>query len=113
MFVLYIVLIIISQYSVLNVTSQTATCSRYESEKQIKGIEGLMTFKRYENQCSDNTTIVLTYDKCHVESIGLNVTKIRLIFPNLRTLYWFCKGFCYLEDSNIHVNVIGCREGKY
>ena len=107
MFVSYIVLIIISQYSVLNVNSQTVTCSRYENEKEIKGIEGLMIFRRYENHCGDNTTIVLKYDKCHVESIGLNGTKIRLIFPNLRTLYWFCKGFCYLEESNIHLNVIG------
>ena len=95
------------------VDSQSVTCSRYRIEKDIEGISCLKIFRQYEYQCGDSSIVVLKYVKCQIESIGLNITKIKQNFPNMRTLYWYCKGYCYVEESNIHVDVVGCVKGKY
>ena len=101
--------VIFSQY----VDSQSVTCRSYGIEKHIEGIAGLKIFRQYESQCGDNSTVVLKYMNCQIESIGLNITKIKQRFPNLRTLYWNCKSYCYINDSDIHVDIIGCEKGKY
>ena len=101
MIYLHIVIIVqVILYSAL-INGQTATCTRFESEKKIDGIQGYAMFKKYENQCGDNTSVVLKYTNCHFQ-----------IFPNLRTIYWFCKGYCQVEMT-IHVDVIGCLKGNY
>ena len=95
------------------VASQSVTCSRNGIEKKIEGIAGLNIFRQYEDQCGDESTVVLKYMKCDIGSIGLNITRIKQHFPKLRTLYWGCKGYCFVIDSNVHVDVIGCEKGKY
>ena len=95
------------------VESQSVTCSRHGIEKNIEGIASLKIFRQYEHRCGDKSTVVLKYVKCQVKGIGLNITKIKQIFPNMKTLFWGCKGYCYINVSNIHVDVIGCVKGKY
>ena len=95
------------------VRTQTVTCSRYGIEKNIEGIDNLKIFRQYEYQCGDISTIVLKYAKCKIESIGLNITRLKQNFPSLKTLYWYCTGYCYVSESIVNVNVIGCEKGKY
>ena len=95
------------------VASQSVTCSRNGIEKNIEGIAGLNIFRQDEDQCGDESTVVLKYMKCEIGSIGLNITRIKQHFPNLRTLYCDCKGYCFVNESNVHVDVIGCEKGKY
>ena len=111
LYIFVIVQVIFCSASLLN--GQTVTCSAFGIEKKINGIQGYTMFKKHENQCGDMSTIVLRYTDCHVESIELNITKIKAIFPNLKTLYWFCKGYCRIGEMNIHVDVIGCAKGEY
>ena len=68
-----------------HVESQSVTCSRHGIENNFEGIASLKIFRQYEDQCGDKSTVVLKYVKCQVESIGLNITKIKQIFPNMRT----------------------------
>ena len=95
------------------IDSQSVTCSRQGIEKYIKGIVGLKIFRQYEDQCGDKSTVVLKYMNCHIESIGPNITKIKENFTYMRTLIWNCKGYCFINKSNINVDVIGCVKGKY
>ena len=108
LYIFVIVQVIFCSASLVN--GQTVTCSAFGIEKKINGIQGYTMFKKHENQCGDMSTIVLRYTDCHVESIELNITKIKAIFPNLKTLYWFCKGYCRIGEMNIHVDVIGCAK---
>ena len=69
-------------------------------------------FRQYENQCDDVTSVVIKYTNCHVETINLNITRIKENFPSVRTIYWFCKGYCHISDKIIDVDIVGCLKGK-
>ena len=111
LYIFVIVQVILCSASLVN--GQAVAWGAFGIEKKIDGIQGYAMLKKYENQCGDMTTVVLKYTDCHVESIELNITKIKAIIPNLKTLYGFCKGYCRVGKMIIHVDVIGCTKGEY
>ena len=76
----------------------------------IVGLKSFDDFQNYGIKCGDYHVVALVYEDCYIGQISLPLMNIILSYPNLRIIYWRCKGYCVHPDTGI--TVVGCNSGK-
>ena len=105
------ILFIVSLYQ-SSIDCYHVECNFYKdtSHLHIVGLRSFEDFKNYGIKCGDYDIVTLVYEDCYLGQITLPLRNIILSYPNLRTLYWRCKGYCVHQDTRI--TVVGCSSGK-
>ena len=88
------------------------TCKTVGSERWISGIQGHKEYERYNGNCITSEDIIVRYIRCFIDGVILNVTGISHIYPNLRAVYWQCRGYCTISNPSSTVHVYGCKQSK-
>ena len=98
----------------LNISNQISdtdiTCRTVANEKWIAGLQGLRQYEKYNEMCISNEDIVLRYYACLVDGVKLNTERLNKIYPNLKVIYWQCRGFCTVSTKISSLHVYGCQQ---
>ena len=86
------------------------TCKTVGSERWISGIQGHK--ERYNGNCITSEDIIVRYIRCFIDGVILNVTGISHIYPNIRAVYWQCRGYCTISNPSSTIHVYGCKQSK-
>ena len=89
------------------------TCKTVGSEKWISGMQGHKDYEQYNRNCIKKEDVIVRYIRCLIDGVMLNVTEISHTYPNLRVVYWQCRGYCTISSPSTTVHVYGCKQSKY
>ena len=89
------------------------TCKKVGNEKWLSGIQGQKNYLKYQKICIRDQNILVRYIRCYIDCAVLDVKRLKELFPNLKTIFWQCKGYNVISNPIIGFEVHGCSQGKY
>ena len=85
-------------------------CRTVNNEKWITGIQGQRQYEKYREMCISKEDIVLRYYACLIDGVILNTERLSKIYPNLKVIYWQCRGYCSVSTKTSSLHVYGCEQ---
>ena len=84
-------------------------CWERDFETSVHGISEVQDFKF----CHNKDSVVVNYYSCIIPFVKLPVNRITKTFPSVKIINWACRAECYVEASNLKIEVRGCTAGEY
>ena len=94
----------------IQVSDADITCRTVGNEKWIAGLQGLSQYKKYNEMCISIEDIVVRYYACLIDGVILNTERLNKIYPNLKVIYWHCRGLCNVSTKISTLHVYGCPQ---
>ena len=78
-------------------------------QTSVHGISEIQDF----DYCHNSGSVIVNYYSCIIPFVRLPVNRITKTFPSVTIVNWACRAECYVEASNLKIEVRGCTAGEY